>query len=125
MTTQTLSTLAQSVTIKTRRTDKPSPWGGESRSWRVTLGYQGRTFSFDFWQGAAHFNPPTAADCLDCLLSDASAAEQTFEDWCSDIGENSDSRKAEQTWKQCAKLGRKLKTLLGDHYAAFMQAERD
>jgi hypothetical protein len=33
---------------------------------------------------------------------------QTFEDWCSDYGYDSDSRKAESIWKSCDEIGRNL-----------------
>ena len=52
--------------------------------------------------------PPSTCDVLHSLLMDATAFEQTFEDWCSDFGYDTDSRKAEQTYQACVAEGRAL-----------------
>ncbi len=52
--------------------------------------------------------PPSACDVLYSLLTDATAFEQTFEDWCSNFGYDTDSRKAEQTYQACVAKGRAL-----------------
>lgn len=44
---------------------------------------------------------PHPADLLYSLISDSSAAEQTFANWCSDFGYDTDSRKALQTYEAC------------------------
>jgi hypothetical protein len=53
---------------------------------------------------------PKLDDVLYSLLSDGSAYfdAQTFEDWCSDYGYDTDSRKAETIWKACDEIGRNL-----------------
>ena len=67
---------------------------------------------------------PDAASVLDCLLSDASSAESTFEDWCSDLGCDSDSRKALATYLECQKVARQLRDFLGAKLTEYMEAER-
>lgn len=45
--------------------------------------------------------PPTSADVVSCLVSDARSAEETFESWCADMGADTDSRKAFATYQAC------------------------
>jgi hypothetical protein len=64
---------------------------------------------------------PTTADVLSALLSDASGASETFEEWCSSYGMSDDSMKAMETYRACQKtftamqrfLGAELMTRLG------------
>lgn len=78
--------------------------------------------SFDFWQGQGIHEDPTAAGCLECLLSDATDLD--FSDWCSDLGFSEDSREAERLYRACVKVGKSMRRLLGDDYGAFERAER-
>lgn len=56
---------------------------------------------------------PHPIDIINCLLMDASAAEQTFDEWCSDFGCDPDSRKAEATYRACDENGKRLYRVLG------------
>jgi hypothetical protein len=124
-----LSELCKGVTINAEHGarldwEKQDEWQQRANGWRVTLGYQGRTYSLDFWQGTGIKDEPDAAGVLECLLSDASSADQDFEGWCSDLGENTDSRKAHATWRACQRIALRLRRLLGDDFERFMMAER-
>jgi hypothetical protein len=44
---------------------------------------------------------------------DANGAENSFEDWCSEIGYETDSRQAEAVYKLCKETAQNLKGLLG------------
>ena len=68
-----------------------------------------------FSQGSAYTKPPTLADVLDCLASDASGVEnaKSFEDWASEYGYDTDSRKAEKTYRIIEKQAQELKSFLG------------
>ncbi len=70
--------------------------------------------------------PPTASDVLDCLASDASEYDGTrdFEDWASDYGYDTDSRKAEATDRVIAEQAKALRHFMGDAYDALIEAER-
>lgn len=60
---------------------------------------------------------PTAEDVLSCLASDSAGvenAEGNFEEWCSEYGLDSDSRKAERTFHTCESLAEELKAFLGE-----------
>ena len=97
----------------------------ECDAWRVSFG----KFTTDYYTGTGHrkmpkgFKPnnnmgikakpttPCAADVLYSLLSDASAADQSFGDWCSDFGYDADSIKALNTYQACEKIGREMRVL--------------
>ena len=68
-----------------------------------------------FSQGSAHKKSPTLADVLACLASDASGVDnaRSFEDWASEYGYDTDSRKAEKTYNICVQQAQELKALLG------------
>jgi hypothetical protein len=60
-------------------------------------------------------SPPTAADVLYSLLSDASAIDSpTYEDWADDYGYDRDSRKGEAIYRACIEIGLKLRAALGE-----------
>jgi hypothetical protein len=58
---------------------------------------------------------PTLFDALYCLCSDASMWEnaRNFEDFCGDIGYDSDSRKAEGIYNACGQVAKDLRAVLG------------
>lgn len=130
MTTKTLKQLAEKTRLvcqygATLDYDKQTDWQKQSTGWSCTLRYQGRQYTFDFWQGSAISGEPKAEGTLNCLLSDAQAGEQTFDEFCGEFGYDNDSRKAEQTWKACKKATAGMKRLLGADYETFLYAERD
>jgi hypothetical protein len=56
---------------------------------------------------------PKAHEVLCCLASDARAVEQTFEEWCSDFGSDTDSIRARATYDTCRDTATKLLRMLG------------
>jgi hypothetical protein len=73
---------------------------------------------------------PTLAEVLDCLASDAAGVEnaQGFEDWAGEYGYDSDSRKAERTFRVCEKQAERLKQFIGDdatYQALLFDCERE
>lgn len=96
------------------------------KHWRVTLFRLGRIGEITIeYSGGIAVLDPTVDDVLASLISDASAADETFEDWCESYGYDTDSRKAEATYRDCAAARPQLLRLLGDDYAAFVEAARD
>lgn len=83
--------------------------GGPESAWE-------REFVVWFSQGEAHRKPPTIADVLDCLASDASGYEnaRSFDDWCGDYGYDTDSRTAERIYNATAEQAKGLRHFLGD-----------
>lgn len=135
-----MTTTTQNVTLKALcngnikisseygRTRKPwtayDEWQKQAHPYRVTLTYERRRLTVDFFMGSANTSEPDAEGVIDCLLSDAQAGEQSFEDFCADMGYDLDSRKAEQTWKQCRAYAPKVRRFLGHHFETFLYAER-
>ena len=125
-----LSDLAKRVLIVVRpgaRLDweRQDEWQQRAYGYRVCLQYQGRRFTFDFWQGTGIEREPTAADVLDCLLLDATAEGMTFGEWCVEYGYRRSSPKANRTYRKCVEIDRRLRVLLGDDFTEFFEADRD
>ena len=57
---------------------------------------------------------PFAGAVLYCLLSDMSLANDTFEDWCGNLGYDTDSRKALQVYLSCQENGTKLRKVFNN-----------
>lgn len=58
---------------------------------------------------------PDPVDVIASLLIDASAIDHaSFEDWASDLGMDTDSRKAEHSYRVCLEIALKLRAALGD-----------
>lgn len=58
---------------------------------------------------------PELRDVMCCLLMDASVLDySSFEDWANEYGYDTDSRKAETTYRQCIETALKLRNALGD-----------
>jgi hypothetical protein len=100
-------------------------WQRNANSYRCTLHYKGRQYSLDYWQGIGISHDPRADDVLDCLMVDALAGDQTFDDFCADFGYDSDSRKAEKIWRACQLVAKNMKRLLGKDYETFLYADRN
>lgn len=93
--------------------------------WAVVLKYQGRSMSTEFHTGVGLRKnnkpvPPKVPDVLYCLLMDSSALDLTFEEWCSEMGYDTDSRKAEKIYNLCVENAIKVKRLLGKDFQYFM-----
>ena len=92
-------------------------WNKTARHWQFKIeriGFGPSTeFIGEYSQGSAHKNPPKFRDVLDCLALHARSTDQSFEDWCSDFGYDTDSRNAQKTYEACAETRTKLMTLLG------------
>ena len=64
------------------------------------------TVAYANWE-RANLQPvaPCAADVIYSLLSDAEAADMSFNDWCDNFGYSSDSISAFITYQQCSTIG--------------------
>lgn len=90
--------------------------------WIVTLVYEPgirKTMPVHFSMGMAHQGKePRTEEVLSCLLSDASCAQEDFAEWCSNLGYDEDSRKAERTYFACRDIATKLEAFLGSELVA-------
>jgi hypothetical protein len=107
--------------------DDDSDWGRSARHFKVRLTRRvdgsRRQLTTVFSQGSAHTSEPSPADVLSCLIGDAFYGRQSFDDFCSDLGYDNDSRRAERTWRACKATAPKVDRFLGDDLEAFESAE--
>lgn len=109
------------IEMTAERTDQNPNMDDQDRAmdhWRVTLRRNGADrrsrMTIIFSMGLGHHGKmPTAADVLDCLSSDSSCVRDDFEEFCANLGYDSDSRKAERIYKACQRAAAKLEKFLG------------
>ena len=89
--------------------------------WKCVLNNPaGKTLHVFFSMGQGHKGKqPKLDEVLNCLASDCSGVENDFEDFCSELGYDTDSRKAERIFKTCKAQAVKLEEFLGTE--AFQQ----
>jgi hypothetical protein len=88
----------------------------QATHYKVTFSRPGvDDFETYFSMGLAHTSEPEANMVLDALRCDAEAANyHSFEEWASDLGYDTDSRRAERTFEACSKTATDLNQFLGD-----------
>jgi hypothetical protein len=107
--------------------ENPNMEGGKDMSHyqvRLTrkIGYnQEKKFVTFFSMGSAHKKGPTLNDILPCLAMDAATREFSFEDFCSNYGYDSDSRKAKQIYNTTLAQTKKLESFLGDAFEELLE----
>jgi hypothetical protein len=109
---------AKKITMTVRPTDaNPNMDGGRDMDhWKVTLRCSGRRMILTYSTGSGlRGQPIEASSVLDCLASDAAGVQNArdFSDWCAEYGYDTDSRKAERTYKACQRQAASLQRLLG------------
>lgn len=70
----------------------------------ITVTHNKKRLSFDFWGSIMNPENKTEQEVVSafyCFLSDSCAGNETFENFCSDLGYDPDSRTAERIHKQC------------------------
>jgi hypothetical protein len=67
------------------------------------------TLLYAEWEKLAKPVAPDAACVLYSLIRDSDAVGMSFESWCEELGYDSDSRKAEQTYRECQANADKLR----------------
>jgi hypothetical protein len=66
---------------------------------------------------------PNVADVVYSLMVDATGTDLTFEDWCYDIGYDTDSRKALDMYLKCQENSKKIRNLLGADFESLVGLE--
>lgn len=92
----------------------------QSTGYTVTLHRKGRRMTVPFYMGIAHTAEPTVRDVMECLASDATSGELSFEEFCRDLGYDEDSRRAERVWKSVVSQTKKLRKFLGEDFDAIV-----
>ena len=90
--------------------------------WKVQLHYNDNTMYTPFFTGVA-IAEPRIEDVLASLFDDAHGAKDSdsFEDWASAYGYNTDSRKDEQIYYDCLNTANMLLCLFGADYDYFAE----
>jgi len=100
--------------------DKKADWEGVPQNWhnhRVTVSTEHGKCSFEFWMSLAKPKMDGESDllgALSCFVSDAMSGKDSFQDFCSELGYDSDSRKAYKIFKACEKAYAKFERIIGD-----------
>lgn len=91
----------------------------QANHYSVTLRRMSRhdTLSTFFSKGIGLKGSPRVDEVLDCLASEAQSVDfaRDFEDWASEFGYDTDSRKAEAVYTACVKGQKELRRFLGDN----------
>ena len=88
---------------------KKAEWSNNTENWNhheviVTNTESNEQTTFDFWASIANPELSSEYDVLNafyCFVGDAVSGSYSFEEFCSEFGYDTDSRKAEKTWKAC------------------------
>jgi len=108
----------------------PSKWSSSSNrttvdQWIITVtGKDGCHHMFDYFTGLGRRKvrnkpePPKVADVLYSLLSDASAEQRNFHEWCSDYGHSLDSISALNTYRSCLDTAHALRKCFSNELLA-------
>ena len=95
--------------------DANDEWARSASHYRVKFRMNRHTMTSYFSMGVAHTKEPTAIDVLSCLASDSAGIDfHCFEEWSRNYGYDTDSRKAERTYRACEKAAANLRRFLGD-----------
>ena len=114
------------VSIPSRSGHDPK-W--QADHWRLTITCPGtarKAFTCEYSTGIGHRKvqrhkgtvapqpvAPALAGVLEALSGDASMGDSTFADWCDDLGCDTDSRKALDTYLACQQINGDLRALMG------------
>jgi len=113
-------TVNVSATYKGDKKWNVSDRPGAPQNWnnhRVTVTTENGKCSFEFWASIAHPKIQSESDiigALSCFVSDAMSSKDSFEDFCSELGYDSDSRKAYKIFKACERSYVKFERIIGD-----------
>lgn len=101
--------------------EKQDEWQRKANGYTIKLSFGRKTYSVDYWQGTGIKNKPTLEGVMESLFLDAESGNDSFEDFCSNFGYDTDSRNAEKIWNACQKTKKELSRLLGDQYGHYKQ----
>lgn len=89
-------------------------WAKTAHHYYVTVRFKKEKVELYYSMGAALTDEPMLDDVLNCLSMDAQSIQgRSFEEWCLDLGENADSRRAYTTYGLIQAQTNALKKMLG------------
>lgn len=123
-----ISTVKMNARHKGREVEKPRDCkrGWEYDAWRVRLKVGRRSMTVPFRMGTGlGGKTPTVGEVLASLRYDAQAGQGSFDDFCSELGYDADSREAERVYKACIAIRGKMERVFGDDFDALMDMDPD
>lgn len=99
--------------------DEPAMWDNRNTNYHVVTvknKSNGKSTRFDFWCSMAQPEFKTEYDVLNAFyvfVSEALSGLGTFSNFCYEFGYDTDSRKAEKTFRACQKSFEKFKNVSG------------
>lgn len=90
-------------------------WSSKAHHWKCTLKRKGLQFTVYFSMGMLRPEEPSIEEVIDCLRADRDSIESSgsFEDWASELGYDSDSRKAFKSYSVSKKQSFKFAGFMG------------
>jgi hypothetical protein len=113
---------------KTYTTEYSTGLGHRKLAKQVKSFYQGGRLKYEYRNDVAHTAvaaaekqytipvEPELTDVMYSIVMDASSAEDTFEDWCYNLGYDTDSRKALDTYLKCQEARNKFIKVFGEDF---------
>jgi len=104
------------VTLRIRHKAHPNKvtaWQAKANCYRVTLSYQGRSYSLYFYQGTGITRDPSASDIIACLANDLSILKScdTLKCFGDCMGWNSETA---DTYRAIKRQSHRYSKLIGD-----------
>lgn len=102
--------------------------GWVHREYRVTLGFEGRTYSQTVKHGGEEGDAPELVETVHMLVSQSMTAyaADDYEEWASDFSSNPDEWMPEETYTENVKMAEDLRTLLGaKRFETYAMADHD
>jgi hypothetical protein len=100
--------------VSDRQQESLDQWQIEANQYTATIKYKGKQMTTPFFTGKGWTKDPEIDDVMPALLSDYDVYQNwEFEDFCSEFGYDSDSRKAEKIFKACQKNGKAVERVFG------------
>lgn len=112
----------------TRVRENPSnPEWKDADHWKCQLRMRRKSWTIYFSQGCGHNGvEPSVESILNCVQSDTSTIQdRSFEEWCSDLGYDTDSRKAERTYKACEKQAHRAEGFFAPDFEEFLACQEE
>lgn len=122
---QILEELGITSTVKWQDTPRNAPeWAQTANAYRVTLRYQKRRMTFNFYQGYGVKNDPTTADLVYCLASDFNCLNSapTLKEFGQEFGWAEDTAK---TFRAIKDLSKRYQKFISDPLILQLLAETE
>jgi hypothetical protein len=107
------------------RYDTLDQWQRDATGYTITIGYDRRKATFDYFTGPAITDDPDLDGVMSCLVVDAQSGQYSFRDFCGDFGYDEDSRSAYRIWQACQSTYNKLARLFGPDLQTVLEREWD